>query len=255
MSWRSLSKTGLTCSQVQREPGELSVSASATPIPVTPSRWCSSPGKRLMDISVATAMLLLLSPILLIVAVAVRVASGKPVIFRQTRAGRGGQEFQLLKFRTMTMQSADNGAGITRDGDPRITRIGKWLRQSKLDELPQLANVLRGEMSLVGPRPDLNEFWQATSADARKALALTPGLTGAASIVFRHEERLLGDVPPEQITAFYVERLLPAKARIDLNYAAGASFWADCMILFRTCAAALRFSCEPALLTDMPHSL
>ena len=149
-----------------------------------------------MDLTLATAMLLMLSPLLLAAALAVRLASGKPVIFRQSRVGRNGREFQLLKFRTMAVQHSGTGPGITSPGDPRITGIGKWLRRSKLDELPQLVNVLRGEMTLVGPRPDLKEFWRQTSADASQALQLTPGLTGPASIAFRNEEDLLAHVSP-----------------------------------------------------------
>jgi lipopolysaccharide/colanic/teichoic acid biosynthesis glycosyltransferase len=229
---------------VQREAKE-AVSVSAQPIPATPSRWCSSKAKRCMDVCVALGMLIIASPLLLMSAVAIRLACGKPVIFRQWRTGRDGREFQLFKLRTMTLQT-DKGLGITRQGDSRITAIGKLLRRSKLDELPQLVNVLRGEMSLVGPRPDLKEFWQETTPNARRALALTPGITGRASIAFRNEEDLLAQVAPEKITTFYVERLLPAKAKIDLEYAAGASFLTDCSILLRTLAAALRVGPESA---------
>ena len=190
-----------------------------------------------MDISVSIPMLLVLSPILLSVALAIRLTSGKPAIFRQWRTGRYGREFQLYKFRTMTVQQTGKGPGITRNGDPRVTGIGKLLRRTKLDELPQLLNVLRGEMSLVGPRPDLQEFWQQASADARQVLALIPGLTGPASIAFRNEESLLAQIAPEQLRSFYVERLLPAKARIDLEYAAGASFLSDCSTLLQTLTA------------------
>jgi lipopolysaccharide/colanic/teichoic acid biosynthesis glycosyltransferase len=193
-----------------------------------------------MDISAAAIMLFLLAPLLLAIAIAIRIASGKPVIFRQWRTGRFGREFLLLKFRTMSVQPANKGIGVTRDGDPRVTAIGRLLRRSKLDELLQLVNVLRGEMSLVGPRPDLKEFWQQSSADASQALRLTPGLTSPASIAFRNEERLLAYVSPEQMTKFYVERLLPAKAKIDLEYAVGASFRTDCSVLLQTATAALR---------------
>jgi len=199
-----------------------------------------------MDLTLATAMLLMLSPLLLAAALAVRLASGKPVIFRQSRVGRNGREFQLLKFRTMAVQHSGTGPGITSPGDPRITGIGKWLRRSKLDELPQLVNVLRGEMSLVGPRPDLKEFWRQTSADASQALQLAPGLTGPASIAFRNEEDLLAHVSPEQVIKFYVERLLPAKAKLDLEYASQASFFTDCGILLRTLTASLAFGSESA---------
>ena len=233
------------CSQAQLETKEF-VSVSAQPSPVIPSGWCNSKAKRCMDVCVALGMLSIASPLLLIIALAVRFASGKPVIFCQLRTGRDGWEFQLFKFRTMTVQRTDKGLGVTRQGDSRITAIGKLLRRLKLDELPQLVNVLRGEMSLVGPRPDLKEFWQKTTPSARRALALTPGITGRASIAFRNEEDLLAQVAPEQITKFYVERLLPAKAQIDLEYAAGASFLTDCSILLRTLTAALRIGPDSA---------
>jgi len=199
-----------------------------------------------MDLTLATAMLLMLSPLLLAAALAVRLASGKPVIFRQSRVGRNGREFQLLKFRTMAVQHSGTGPGITSPGDPRITGIGKWLRRSKLDELPQLVNVLRGEMTLVGPRPDLKEFWRQTSADASQALQLTPGLTGPASVAFRNEEDLFAHVSPEQVIKFYVERLLPAKAKLDLEYASEASFLTDCGILLRTLTTSLACGSESA---------
>ena len=199
-----------------------------------------------MDLTFATALLLMLSPVLLAAALAVRLASGKPVIFRQSRVGRNGREFQLLKFRTMAVQQSGTGPGITSPGDPRITTIGKWLRRSKVDELPQLVNVLRGEMSLVGPRPDLKEFWCQTSADAAQALQLAPGLTGPASIAFRNEEDLLAHVSPEQVIKFYVGRLLPAKAKLDLEYASQASFLTDCGILLRTLTTSLAFGAESA---------
>ena len=190
-----------------------------------------------MDIALASFALLLLSPVFVLIAIAIRMTSGTPIIFRQWRSGRYGRQFQLLKFRTM---HPDNPIGprVTRSGDSRVTPIGKWLRRSKLDELPQLLNVLSGEMTLVGPRPDVDEFWKEACPNARQALALCPGLTGAASIVFRHEEDLLAQVAPEQLTSFYVDKLLPIKAELDLEYAAHATFMTDCKMLLRTIAAA-----------------
>jgi lipopolysaccharide/colanic/teichoic acid biosynthesis glycosyltransferase len=132
------------------------------------------------------------------------------------------------------MVTAKNGPGLTRDGDARITRIGRWLRKWKLDELPQLFNVLKGEMSLVGPRPDLEEFWSRASLEDRRILELTPGVTGAASLAFSDEERLLAQVPAEQLTSYYLQDLLPRKARLDREYAARATFRSDCGILLRT---------------------
>lgn len=190
-----------------------------------------------MDIIIASFALLLLSPVFILVAMAVRMTSGNPVIFRQWRSGRYGRQFQLLKFRTMDAREPE-GPRVTRSGDSRVTSIGKLLRKSKLDELPQLLNVLGGEMSLVGPRPDLDEFWKETSQSTRQALALCPGLTGAASLVFRSEEEFLAQIAPEQLCTFYIDRLLPMKAELDLQYAAHATFLTDCTILLRTAAAA-----------------
>lgn len=198
------------------------------------SGWSLSSGKRLTDCIVAIAGLILASPIMVIIAALILFTSGKPIFFRQWRLGRDGQKFQLLKFRTMTVSAPGSGVGVTRSGDPRITRTGRWLRNWKLDELPQLLNVIRGEMTLVGPRPDLEEFWALASVRDQVVLALTPGITGAASLAFCDEERLLAAVAPDRLITFYVEEVLPQKARLDLDYARRATFRSDCSILLQT---------------------
>jgi lipopolysaccharide/colanic/teichoic acid biosynthesis glycosyltransferase len=185
-----------------------------------------------MDLATSVLGLTLLSPVICVIALAIAIHSGKPVLFRQRRLGRNGREFHLLKFRTMV--TAKNGPGLTRDGDARVTRIGRWLRKRKLDELPQFFNVLKGEMSLVGPRPDLEEFWSQASPEDRRILELTPGVTGAASLAFCDEERLLAQVPAEQLASFYLQDVLPRKARLDCEYAARATFRSDCGILLQT---------------------
>lgn len=187
-----------------------------------------------MDIVAATLGLLLLLPVTFVIALAIAINSGKPVLFRQKRVGRNGQDFHLLKFRTMKIETTTNGVGLTRDGDSRVTGIGRWLRKRKLDELPQLFNVLKGEMTLVGPRPDLEEFWTKASDEDRGILELTPGVTGAASLAFSDEEGLLAKIPAERLTSYYLEQILPQKARLDLDYAARATFRSDCGILLRT---------------------
>jgi lipopolysaccharide/colanic/teichoic acid biosynthesis glycosyltransferase len=187
-----------------------------------------------MDVVAATLGLLLLLPVIFAIALAIAVNSGKPVLFRQQRVGRNGRDFHLLKFRTMTIETTKNGIGLTRDGDSRVTGIGRWLRKRKLDELPQLFNVLKGEMTLVGPRPDLQEFWSRASAEDRRVLELTPGITGAASLAFSDEERLLAQVSSERLTSFYLQQVLPQKAGIDREYAARATFRSDCAILLKT---------------------
>lgn len=198
------------------------------------SPWSLSSGKRLMDCVIAIAGLIVASPIIVAIAAWILFATGRPVIFRQWRVGRGGQKFQLLKFRTMTVSAHTNGLGVTRSGDARVTPTGRWLRNWKLDELPQLLNVIYGDMTLVGPRPDLEEFWALASVRDQTVLALTPGITGPASLVFCDEERLLAAVAPDQLTAFYVEEILPQKARLDLDYARSATFRSDCGMLLQT---------------------
>ena len=185
-----------------------------------------------MDIVASALGLILLLPVICVIALAIAIHSGKPVFFQQKRLGLNGRDFHLLKFRTMV--TAKNGPGLTRDGDARVTRIGRWLRKRKLDELPQLFNVLKGEMSLVGPRPDLEEFWSQASLDDRRILELKPGVTGAASLAFCDEERLLAQVPAEQLASFYIQEVLPQKARLDSEYAARATFRSDCGILLQT---------------------
>jgi lipopolysaccharide/colanic/teichoic acid biosynthesis glycosyltransferase len=169
-----------------------------------------------------------------VVALLVRATSKGPALFRQERLGFQGQPFALLKFRTMHKDAASAGIGVTRSGDVRITVLGKMLRASKLDELPQLINVLRGEMSMVGPRPDLERVWNQTGAWKQEIFALKPGVTGAASLVFRNEEKFLLGVPLDRVDQFYITHLLTRKAEIDLNYAAHASFWSDLRLLLAT---------------------
>jgi lipopolysaccharide/colanic/teichoic acid biosynthesis glycosyltransferase len=204
------------------------------------SAWSFSSGKRLTDCMVAVAGLILASPIIVTIAAMILITSGKPIFFRQWRLGRDGQKFQLLKFRTMMVSAPGNGPGVTRSGDARITPTGRWLRKWKLDELPQLLNVIRGEMTLVGPRPDLEEFWALASVRDQAVLALTPGITGAASLTFSDEERLLAAVAPDRLIAFYVQEVLPQKARLDLDYARRATFRSDCGILLQTLLCPLR---------------
>jgi lipopolysaccharide/colanic/teichoic acid biosynthesis glycosyltransferase len=202
------------------------------------SRWCHSLGKRTFDLACAVPALLLGLPLMLIIAAVIRFTSRGPVLFRQNRVGRDGREFELLKFRTMT--HGTSGLGITARGDSRITPVGSALRDSKMDELPQLFNVISGDMSLVGPRPDLGEIWTELPADQRKVLTLRPGLTGWATLHFRHEEELLAQIPPQNLRDYYIKTLLPQKVHLDLEYARKASFLNDLLILFRSALAIMR---------------
>jgi len=198
------------------------------------SSWCFSPAKRALDVTVAIFALTLTAPLMLAIALAIRATSPGPALFRQERSGLNGRPFQLLKFRTMQSGPSTGALRLTPRGDKRITSVGKWLRAWKLDELPQFINVLQGEMSIVGPRPDVEEFWLQVSENDRTALAIKPGITGAASTTFIHEEELLAQVPASELGERYVRDILPRKARLDLDYAARASFWSDCAILAGT---------------------
>lgn len=192
--------------------------------------------KRLFDVLCAALGLLLLSPLLLLVALWVRLDSPGPALFRQTRVGRFGVLFTIHKFRTMRIQP---GAAITVGADPRITRAGRLLRASKLDELPQLWDVLRGAMSLVGPRPELPRYVALYPAELREqVLAVRPGITDPAALAFSHEAELLAAASdPERE---YCDVILPAKLRLSAGYAARASLVTDLGLILRTLCRVLR---------------
>ena len=214
--------------------GPASMVMSEAGVPQSLSPWNHSRGKRVFDIFAAGLVLLPCLPLMALIAAAVAMTSRGPVLFRRKRVGENGRAIELLKFRTMVHNLTGAGPGVTRSGDPRITPIGRFLRRCKLDELPQLLNVLRGDMSLVGPRPDLAEFCQALGPEHRMVLTLRPGLTGWATLHFRNEEQLLAAVPKEQLLSYYRETILPQKAQLDLAYAERATFLGDLAILGRT---------------------
>jgi lipopolysaccharide/colanic/teichoic acid biosynthesis glycosyltransferase len=201
------------------------------------SPWCSSRAKRAMDLICASILIPAALPVMAVIALLVKTTSHGPVLFRQKRLGKAGAKFELLKFRTMYHRRPNFGSGLTQSGDRRITPVGRLLRRCKLDELPQLFNVLWGEMSFVGPRPDLPEYFEGLDAKQRRVLSLMPGITGAASLKFRNEEALLARIAPERLESFYVEQLLPQKIALDLEYARTASATSDTAMLIRTAAA------------------
>ncbi len=189
--------------------------------------------KRAFDLLLATLGLVLFAPLMLAIAAWVRLDSPGPVFFRQERVGRFGRPFRIHKFRTMVADAAANGPQITVGADPRITRAGAWLRRSKLDELPQLIDVLRGDMSLVGPRPEVPRYVALYPAALRdKVLSVRPGITDPVSLKFADESLLLGrSADPERE---YVEVLLPAKLREAAAYAERATLWSDLRLIGRT---------------------
>jgi lipopolysaccharide/colanic/teichoic acid biosynthesis glycosyltransferase len=182
-------------------------------------------GKRFFDFVVAAFAIVLLAPVLCLLSLAVFLASGPPIFFRQERTGRGGKPFRIWKFRTMSSDESPNRSLITAAGDSRITGIGRWLRRTKADELPQLFNVLVGEMSLVGPRPEVPRYTRRYTARQRAVLEVRPGITSPASNAFITEEELLRNAADKE--RYYVSVLLPAKLATDLKYLNEISFNRD----------------------------
>jgi lipopolysaccharide/colanic/teichoic acid biosynthesis glycosyltransferase len=191
--------------------------------------------RKLLDVGVAAMLLLLLSPVILAVALAIRLDSPGGAFYRSRRVGHGGVEFGMLKFRKMRDDA--QGPALTSTEDERFTRLGRFLASSKLDEIPQLWNVLRGQMSLVGPRPEDPSF-VALEADAyAEILKVKPGITGYSQLAFAREAEVLEIIDPEKRVAHYVDRLLPQKARLDRLYASHASVATNLWILYWTAAA------------------
>ena len=192
---------------------------------------------RLFDATCAAAGLVLLSPVFLAVAALILWDDGRPVLFSQLRVGRRGKLFRIWKFRTM--HAGSNGSVITAAGDGRVTRMGAVLRRCKLDELPQLYNVLRGDMSLVGPRPEVPECVQLEAPIWQAVLQVRPGVTDLATLLYRDEEKLLGT--SSDPNALYRETVLPAKLVLNLRYLRSRSFGSDLRLIYLT----VRYSLFP----------
>lgn len=189
-------------------------------------------GKRTLDLALSAGALLLFSPLLLVIAMFVKAEDGAAVLFGQERVGRGGRLFRMWKFRTMIPNAGNLGSQITAANDSRITRVGAWLRERKLDELPQLFNVLVGDMSLVGPRPEVPKYVATYTPEQQRVLELKPGITDRASILFANESELLAEASdPERV---YVERIMPEKIRINLEYARTATTLRDIKVILQT---------------------
>lgn len=194
--------------------------------------------KRLFDVLVASALLVLLSPILSVLAILIKAGNGGAVFYRGSRVGLGGRPFRMCKFRTMVQHADILGGPSTPDGDPRVTTIGRWLRKYKLDELPQLLNVCSGDMSLVGPRPEVQQYVDLYSEEERAILTVRPGLTDWASLWNIDEGALLkGSPDPEKA---YLETIRPVKVRLQLAYVRKRSFVTDLQILLHTVIALVR---------------
>lgn len=188
--------------------------------------------KRLFDIIASACGLLVLSPIFLVMAIWIKINSVGPVFYRQVRVGRHNQDFRIFKFRSMRV-GADKGSLVTIGGrDPRITRSGYFIRKYKLDEFPQLINVLKGDMSLVGPRPEVRHYVDYWTPEQLHVLDVRPGITDPASIKFRNENELMekADDPED----YYIHVIMQEKIRLYLEYVKNASFLYDIQLIFKT---------------------
>ncbi len=195
--------------------------------------------KRSLDLVIVIPSLILLSPLFLLIAACIKICSPGPILFRQRRVGWRGQIFEICKFRTMVADAVDHGPKVTAATDPRITSVGRFLRRYKLDELPQLANVLRGNMSLVGPRPQVPKFVQHYPDSIRSIVfSVRPGITDPATIAYRNEEELLaGAVNPERS---YIDRILPHKLAMYEQYIRRRTIVTDVWIILQTIGCLLQ---------------
>jgi lipopolysaccharide/colanic/teichoic acid biosynthesis glycosyltransferase len=237
----SPAKTPVSSAQAWKHSSVPAPSGDAAPLidPAT-SPWAVSALKRCLDIAVSLAVLVVFAAPMLLIALAVRLTSPGPALFRQRRVGRNGKLFVIYKFRSMTVD-AGGAVGLTRHGDHRVTPLGRWLRKVKLDELPQFYNVMLGDMSLVGPRPKLPQYTALCKTPYR------PGITGAATLAFRREEELLSRIHPAEMENFYHRHIKPLKARIDARYMCRATFWSDLRIIAATFLACVASPRVPAV--------
>ena len=194
--------------------------------------------KRAFDMVIACLGLPCLAPLLLPVALLIKLDSPGPAMFKQRRVGRGFRPFVIYKFRTMVHDAPRKGTAITSSADPRITRVGRVLRQTKIDELPQLINVLQGTMSLVGPRPEVPRYVELFRADYAEILRVLPGITDLASIKYRHEAEFLGGFDNPEET--YVRHVLPEKIKLAKEYVRQSSFLFDIRLILKTLVGLFR---------------
>lgn len=188
--------------------------------------------KRIFDIVCSGLGLIILSPFLLFVAIRIKMGSDGPVFFKQIRVGEKGKEFKILKFRTMVVDAEKLGRQITVGNDNRITKIGAFLRKYKIDELPQLINVFKGDMSLVGPRPEVPRYVNMYTEEQRKVLDVKPGITDLASIRYRDENELLGQA--ENPDEFYINTIMPDKLALNVEYINKSNIFLDIYIILKT---------------------
>ena len=194
--------------------------------------------KRIFDIIVASLLVVILSPILLFLSILIKIDSPGPVMFRQVRVTTYGKPFRIFKFRTMVNNADKIGTQVTTKGDSRVTRMGKMLRGCRLDELPQLFNVLKGEMSFVGTRPEVEKYVAHYTDEMKATLLMPAGITSRASIEYKDEERLLESA--ENADEVYIHQVLPEKMKYNLRAIEKFSFWDDIKTMFATVIAVVR---------------
>lgn len=198
----------------------------------------SDAAKRGVDLLLAVGGLIMLTPLLVVIALMIRVSSPGPMFYRGTRVGKGGRTFKMYKFRTMVINADKIGGSSTPDDDPRITPVGRWLRRTKLDELPQLINIVQGDMSFVGPRPQVQWAVDLYTPEERLVLSVRPGITDYASLRFPNEGEILkGSTDPDRD---YMEKIHPEKMRLSLEYVRTRSLALDMRLILETLAVVLK---------------
>ena len=192
--------------------------------------------KRIFDFFAALILLIILSPIMLVLAIMIKLESKGPVFYRQERITKYGQKFRIFKFRTMVQDADKKGALVTMGEDPRITKVGNKIRKCRLDELPQLLNVIKGEMSFVGTRPEVEKYVKEYSNEMRATLLMTAGISSRASIEYKDEDEIISKYlnKGEKIDDIYVKRILPEKMKWNLGYIKKFDIWEDIKICFKT---------------------
>lgn len=208
------------------------------------SRYSYEAQKRIFDVIVSSLALILLAPVMLAIAIAVKLGSNGPIIYRGVRTGKGGAEFEIFKFRTMVENAESLGGMSTARNDPRVTRVGVILRRFKLDELPQFINVLFGDMSIVGPRPEMPAYTRLYQGDERLILSVRPGITDFASIRFSQLDEVLGEDDADQV---YETQVRPEKNALRVKYVKERNMWLDVKLIFATASKVIGGAVSRAL--------